>query len=320
MFGFISVGELAAPVLGGVLYEKAGYTGVFVLGCGLLAIDFLMRLLLIEKRTAASYKGDNQAEAGPGPEVADEGSEEDSNASEEDPLIRKKEEQAYKVPPNHPKWIRSFPVIYCLKNPGLLSAFLLTGVQATLLSTFDATIPTVAQQLYNFESLNAGLLFIALSVPYLVLGPIAGWTVDRYGTKPAALIGYLYLFPTLILLRLVRPGGTSEVVKYCALLALCGLGLGVIGASPVVEASNVVQRYHKANPTFFGHQGPYAQLYGLNSMIFSAGLTVGPLASGALKDKIGYGNMNLVLAGVCLIVAILSYIFVGGKPRFLKKS
>ena len=27
MFGFISIGELAAPVLGGVIYKSAGYAG-----------------------------------------------------------------------------------------------------------------------------------------------------------------------------------------------------------------------------------------------------------------------------------------------------
>ncbi|KAI1331548.1 hypothetical protein F5Y16DRAFT_360221 [Xylariaceae sp. FL0255] len=63
IFSFISIGELTSPVAGGVLHEKTGYVGVFGLGSGILALDFLMRLLMVGKRTAAKYydePGNNQ--------------------------------------------------------------------------------------------------------------------------------------------------------------------------------------------------------------------------------------------------------------------
>lgn len=278
-----------------------------------------MRLLIIEKKTATKY----DAEEGEGSNGNDSRSEQDAEdgheETEEDPLIRKEESQEYKIPPDQPRPIRSLPILYCLKDPRLLTALLLAFVQATLLATFDATIPTEAQELFDFDSLSAGLLFIALVLPYLVLGPVAGWTVDRYGPKPAGVIGFGYLVPVLILLRLVRPGGKSQIIVYCALLALCGLGMGVIGSPSIVEASYVIGQYDKSNPDLFRPNGPYAQLYGINSMVFSAGLTVGPLVSGSLKDAIGYGNMNLVVAAVCLLTAVLSFIYVGGKPAMLKK-
>lgn len=277
-----------------------------------------MRLLLIEKKSAAAYEAESEDREQHDTQASDD---EDNDPSEEDALLRKKEnDEQYKVTPNQPRWVRAFPVVYCLKNPRLLTSFLLTMVQATLLGTFDATIPTVALEFYDFDSLKAGFLFIALIVPYLILGPIAGWAVDRYGPKLASVVGYGYLSPVLILLRLARRGGTSQVIQYCVLLTLCGLGLGVIGSPAVVESSFVIQRYHKINPDFFGAQGPYAQLYGLNSMIFSAGLTVGPLVSGFLKDAIGYGNMNLVVAALCFITATMSFVYIGGKPRLLRKE
>ncbi|KAL8782429.1 MAG: hypothetical protein Q9213_005393 [Squamulea squamosa] len=317
IFGFISIGELAAPVLGGVLYKKAGYPGVFGIGFAILAIDFIMRLLLIEKKTAAQWK--NKDIDGSDRQDGEAATGEDGDVDEEQPLLRKQEEDNYKVPEGQSKVIRSYPILYILKDPRLLTALLLALNQATLLATFDATIPTEAKQLFGFDSLKSGLLFIALVLPYLLLGPIAGWLVDKYGPKPAAVLGFGYLVPVLILLRLARPGGTSEIVIYCALLSLCGLGLAIIGSPSIVEASYVVSQYDKANPKFFGEQGPYAQLYGINSMVFSFGLTVGPLISGGLKDQIGYGNMNAVVAMLCLITAILSVVFVGGKPKFLRK-
>ncbi|KAL8721847.1 MAG: hypothetical protein Q9225_001561 [Loekoesia sp. 1 TL-2023] len=317
IFGFISVGELAAPVLGGVVYKKAGYPGVFGIGFAILAIDFIMRLLLIEKKVAAQWQT-NGSEAEDNPEEQDGDTGDDEDVNEEEPLLRKKEEDGYKVPEGQPKAVKAFPILYCLKDPRLLTALLLAFNQATLLATFDATIPTEAEELFRFDSLKAGLLFIALVLPYLLLGPVAGWLVDRFGPKPAAVLGFGYLVPVLILLRLARPGGTSQIVIYCVLLALCGTGLAVIGSPSIVEASYVVDMYNKANPDFFGEQGPYAQLYGINSMVFSLGLTLGPLISGSLKDSVGYGNMNVVVAMLCLITTLLSIIYVGGKPKVLK--
>lgn len=318
IFGFISIGELAAPVLGGVIYNQAGYSGVFGLGFAIIAVDFIMRVLIIEKKTAAQYV-DHELEAN-GHTEEQEGEEDEHEDNEEDPLIRKEVEDNYKVPPGQSKAIRSFPVLYCLKDPRLLVALLLAFVQATLLATFDATIPTKAKELFGFDSLSAGLLFIALVLPYLVLGPIAGWTVDRYGPKPAAVLGFGYLVPVLILLRLVREGDTTQIVIYCVLLSFCGIGLGVIGSPSIVEASYVVDKYTKANPEFFGANGPYAQLYAINSMVFSLGLAIGPLVSGSLKDAIGYGNMNMVVAALCLVTSILSFIYIGGKPNILKRK
>lgn len=305
-------------MLGGVLYKKTGFPGVFGIAFGILAVDFIMRLFLIEKKVAARWERPQEEQG----ERDTAQTEEDGNiedANEEEPLLHKKEEENYKVPEGQNKAVRSFPILFCLKDPRLLTALLMALTQASLLSTFDATIPTEAEQLFNFDSLQSGLLFIALVLPYLLLGPVAGWLVDRYGAKPAAVFGFGYLVPVLILLRLARPGGTPQIVIYCVLLSLNGFGLAVIGSPSIVEASTVVGRYHKANPDFFGEQGPYAQLYGLNSMVFSAGLTLGPVVSGALKDSIGYGNMNAIVAALCLVTASLSFVFVGGKPKILKK-
>ena len=277
-----------------------------------------MRVLIIEKKTAARYVDEEREASNNHASQPEQDGEDGHEETEEDPLIQKEESQEYKIPPNQPRAIRSSPILYCLKDPRLLTAFLLAFVQATLLATFDATIPTEAQELFSFDSLKAGLLFVPLVLPYLVLGPLAGWTVDRYGPKPAAVIGLGYLVPVLILLRLVRSGGKSQIIVYCALLALCGLGMGVIGSPSLVEASYVVGMYDKSNPDFFGANGPYAQLYGITNMVFCSGLTVGPLIAGLLKDAIGYGNMNLVLACLCSLTAILSLIYVGGKPAILK--
>jgi MFS family permease len=244
-------------------------------------------------------------------------------ASERSPLLggasnsasREEDLTSYIIPPHQNAIIRQAPILACLRNASLLTAFLVGFMQASLLGAFDATIPTIAVDYYNFSSLRAGLLFLALGIPTLILGPPAGWAVDRFGTKPAAAIGFAYITPVLACLRFVQPGGPVEIRLYAILLALCGIGLAAIDAPSIVEAGLVVEKYHKANPDFFGINGPYAQLYGINSMVFSAGFTLGPLIAGSLKESIGYGNMNAVLAGATGLTAVLSLLFIGGKPK-----
>lgn len=305
------------------MYEKAGENAVFGLGAGILFIDFVMRILVIEKKVAARYDPSLAQGATDARHQATENESAEANdedASEEDSLLPKRDQEDFRIPKGQNRFIRSFPIMYCLSDPRLLTALLLAFVQATLLAVFDSTIPTEAETLFKFDSLHSGLLFIALDIPYLLLGPLAGWAVDKYGTKPAAVIGFGYLVPILILLRLPHEGGKSQIILYSALLSLCGIGMGIIGSPSIVEASNIVQKYDKANPKFFGENGPYGQLYAFNSLIFSAGLTCGPIISGTLRDTIGYGNMNLVVAVISGITSLLAFVFVGGTPKFLSRK
>ncbi|KAF2148916.1 MFS general substrate transporter [Myriangium duriaei CBS 260.36] len=322
IFSFISVGNLMAPLLGGVLYSKTGFAGVFGLAFAVLAIDFVMRALVIEKKVAQRYRNNESNIDTEVPNDNRDGGEseqaENGNA-EEEPLLGKRQTEDYRLPDDLPAIAHKIKILPCLKDARLLTAFLVAFIQAVLLGNFDATVPTTGQDLFDFDSLKAGLLFAPLGAFDLVVGPLAGWFIDRYGTKPAAVAGYGFLVPVLVLLRLPHAGGKDQIILFGGLLALCGIGLAIIGAPSIVEAGDVVQKYYEANRDFFGEQGPYAQLYGLNSMVFSAGLAVGPELAGELRQVIGYGNMNIVLAAISFATAVLCYIFLGGKPKWLSQ-
>ncbi|PVH90848.1 MFS general substrate transporter [Periconia macrospinosa] len=190
-----------------------------------------------------------------------------------------------------------------------------------LLGAFDATIPLVGSSRYGFNSLKAGLLFIPLGGADFILGPIFGWCVDRWGTRPISTIGFAWLVPALVLLRLPFEHAISdhlsmghEIALYASLLAVNGIGLAVINSASIVEAGNIMEKYWKANTDLF-NQAPYAQLYGINFCIWSGGLTVGPLVAGPLRGSIGYGNMNAVLGGLCGVTAALATLFIGRERK-----
>ncbi|EUC27493.1 hypothetical protein COCCADRAFT_111551 [Bipolaris zeicola 26-R-13] len=316
LFSFISVAGLFSPIAGGVLYAKTGYTGVFGIGLGLIGVDFILRVLMVETKVAAKYSSP-KSETVHDPDSTQEN-------TEETPLLpnRTVTDDCYRLSKPTNRFTRNFPIVMLLRNPALLASIWIAFMQALLLGSFDATIPLVASEQFGFNSLKAGLLFLPLGGADFLLGPVFGWCVDRYGTKPMAFLGFTWLIPTLILLRLPTESNLVEeldkphlIALYAGLLAANGLALSSINSPSIVEAGNVVEKYYKANEDLF-EQAPYAQLYGINSMVWSGGLTVGPLIAGLLREKIGYGNMNAVLAGLCAFTAIISAFFIGGREEY----
>ena len=328
MFSFISAGSIWAPFLGGVLYKKVGYGGVMGVAFAVLAVDFLMRVIMIEKKVARRYGLDDSKDASDDHEQQEDHQDqqdenEDSGENDErQPLLATFEEtgEDYKLSEDQPWIVRQIPILPCLANPALLTALLQALVQAAVTGSFDATVPTVSRELFDFDSLKAGVLFLPIGLVDLIFSPLAGWTVDRYGTKPASVICNAFLVPILVLLRLPQAGGIDQIILYVILLALAGIGLSGTGAPSIVEAGTVVQKYHENNKKLFGETGPYAQLYGLNSCLYNAGLTLGPELAGELKERIGYGNMNIVLAAICAVTAVLSFLYVGGRPKILGRK
>ncbi len=51
----MSLGLLIAPVIGGAVYEAAGYYAVYYIAFGIVAVDILLRLVMIEKKVAQQW-------------------------------------------------------------------------------------------------------------------------------------------------------------------------------------------------------------------------------------------------------------------------
>ena len=278
-----------------------------------------MRIFVIEKKVARHYERES-------PDHENSSSDNHQNDLEAEngetqPLLGNVDNESdFKLSEDQPKLFQVIPILPCLTNSSLVLAIGLALVQAILIGSLDGTIATQSKELFDFDSLKAGLLFLPLGFCDLIFGPIAGWAVDRYGTKIVATITFVLSIPVFVLLRLPHPGGTPQVALYGTLLGLTGISLSGTGAPSIVEAGAIVDKYHKANPKFFGEDGPYAMLYGLNSMMFNLGLTIGPEIAGHLREEIGYGNMNIVMAAICAVTAVLCFVYLGGKPKMLRKK
>ena len=105
----------------------------------------------------------------------------------------------------------------------MTAAWISFVVSTILAGPFDAVLPLHLKQIFNFNALTSGAMFAAVSLPEMTLGPVAGWVVDRYGTKRAALIGYASLCPALFLLILpTGPATPTQIISLVAILSFNG--------------------------------------------------------------------------------------------------
>lgn len=90
--------------------------------------------------------------------------------------------------------------MYMFRHRRFVSGVLGYFVFAILISSFDTTLPLHVRDAFNWDSMPAGLMFVALQGPGIALSPLCGWLKDRVGTRIPTTIGFLGLAPLMWLL------------------------------------------------------------------------------------------------------------------------
>lgn len=151
----MSIGLILGPVLGGIIYDRRGYYAAFGLAFAFIGVDFLLRVILVEKKIAVRYlprvlhpDGENPtsvklqpSSSQPQQTVSNESLQETHSRRPCVPNIRES-----RIP----------TVIRILKFPRLLVALFISFVQALILSAFDATLPLYLNALFGYSALQAG--------------------------------------------------------------------------------------------------------------------------------------------------------------------
>lgn len=293
---FMGSAMALAPVLGGVLYDVGGYYAPFYLCFALLLLDIFLRLMIIEKKTAKLLLQQEYS------------TERDREKTPATPLVSA---ATIRVRYNLP------PVIRLLKVPRILAGCWIGFCASLILSSFDAVLPLHVENLWGFNSLGAGLIFIALVIPSFVVSPIGGWIIDTRGTKGITLLGVLLEVPFLVVLRF--PNSTSprvgQIVLMCVLLVLNGSACALFMPAAMVEIAHIVDIEEQRKPGLFGKQGAYAQAYALFNVAYSLGCLVGPLVAGSIRDSAGWATMCWSLALFVVICIPVVLLIVGGSVR-----
>ncbi|KAG2003913.1 hypothetical protein GB937_009276 [Aspergillus fischeri] len=305
-FGYVgmgmNLGGIAGPLLGGALYEHAGYYTVFGLGFALLGLDMLFRVILIETKPATnglesrgeSLEGAFPAHPAPD-EEADPGSLPAEKASASQTLASDSE-----------------VVSALLSCPRLWVVLWSYMVTAMIMTAFDSVLALFVRERFGWNQSAQGLVFLALFIPQL-LNPAVGMICDRYSRAGRYMVSGAFAIGclTLTLLRLVVGDSVGSKVLLCTLLAVIGLCVTFSMTPLFVEISAMVGDMEKNAPGRLNQEAASALGYGLMNSSWSAGALVGPFLAGFIKDAAGWNTMAWVLGLVVGVPAVLVLLFMG---------
>lgn len=304
----MSIAILIAPLLGGIVYAKSGYYAVYYMGITLIAVDILLRLLLIEKKQASKW------------DTAEEPSHEANQISsvrQAPPTVAIEHVRAIArdTPPSSQTLDKRFhlpPVLSLLASGRLLSAAWCVFAQSVILTSWDAVIPLRVADVFGWTSLGAGLIFLPLTIPSFV-APAIGVCSDKRGPRFPIFLGFVIGTPALVLLRLVSHSDVRQIVLLCVLLTVLGVAYTLVITPLLAEFTYAVDAEEKKRGEgCFGDIGAYAQAYGLFMTAFAGGMLVGPLWGGLIELSAGWGTMSWTLGLLSAVSAVPAGLITGG--------
>lgn len=317
-----SLGVFLGPFLGGVLYEKAGYYAVFYVCIGILVLDLILRLFMLERNQLSKFRHERAVELN----NADQSTLSASSILYMDRYLaadvftneyhiakqRELQELYGKYVTLFGKRFRIPDLIALMAYPRVVNgAFLGMGL-AWIASALDATLPLHMKSIFGFNSLQSSLVFLALAVP-TVVEPLFGLLSDRFGPKYVISGCYLLLGPVLICLRIPVDRELHDKLTFVALVALVGL-FAIGAASPsLAEMTLALTEIEGRHPGIYGKGKGFGKAYGLFNVGYAVGAIIGPVQAGGVLSSKGWGTASLSLGIVCFIVAIVSFFFAGGK-------
>ncbi|MCJ1277041.1 hypothetical protein MMC21_004850 [Puttea exsequens] len=319
----LSSGQLLGPVIGGVLYEYEGYFQVFLPAFGLLIVEIVLRLLVVEKRRASMTSLGGEA---PSTETSEPEYQRDACAQEAGGPDKSMVEPAEPLGVEAQLLLSKAPIarptnafLILLACPRFLVAITGLFIMNSIACGFDGVLAPYIHDAFDLKSTHAAALFLAMALPNMFVAPVIGALTDRYGTKLPIAAGCTLAAPTLFLLRFIVPGTSLPFVKLMVVLVFVGMSLACIMPPLGVEASKVVDAIERDQAGVFGPNGPYSQAYGLAYFAVAAGGLVGPLYAGYLRAWLGWEAMSLSMAILSSILFGLVVLFIGEQSGLVQK-
>ncbi|KAF5102723.1 hypothetical protein D0Z00_000215 [Geotrichum galactomycetum] len=324
----MSLGIFLGPFIGGIAYEQSGYYSVFYICFAILALDVALRLFMLERSELFSLRHKRALElsqredlATLSPELGEYVARYVSFRDDTEEYKQRARELQNEFGPKVTVFGRRYnlPVFLALLYNRRVACAVFLGVSmAWVMAAVDTTMTLHLSEIFGFNSLQSGLVFLALAGPTL-FEPLAGKLSDRYGSKYCITFGYVLLAPFFILLRIPDEKTAGNIALFVVLIVLCGTMLMIVTAPSLAEITKGITDLESEHPGIYGKSKGFGQGYGLFNVGFSIGSLIGPFQAGGTKDNSGWGMMTLSIGIICFLVGGISLLFAGEGFRLLKK-
>ncbi|KAF3761347.1 MFS general substrate transporter [Cryphonectria parasitica EP155] len=332
--GIVGAGMTAAvivgPLLGGAIYRFAGYQAVFYVSFALLIVDLVLRFMMIENPPAIEGNASNntnssrdelvtspmgQGNGGYGTIQSDASHRHSGHLNGEFPVNDQSSPQHQLVKPasfegRDTRWYIPSGV-YLLGSPRVVTCLFLAVLNAAMLTCFDSTLPIFTRDLFGWDALFQGLIFLTIAIPSL-FAPVTGHLTDKVGVRLPILTGFILATAAFILLSFID--GHADTLHQGLLvgfLVLVGIGLTLIHPATMAEINHAVREEAEAHPERFG-KGATGQANALRNCAFSAGITFGPLVAGFVKESFGWATMTRAFAVAGAVACVSTVLWAGG--------
>ncbi|KAJ3382496.1 hypothetical protein HDU84_004246 [Entophlyctis sp. JEL0112] len=289
IFSGLALGQLVGPPVGGALFDAGKYYP-FVFTALLVAVDFIGRLLIIDKPKHA-----------PAESVPVHQADLDSTAIE---LIVATDRSPTESVPKSTVVVEQNPSEFSIRSLFKMRELLvlcgLCLILAVVLTQLEPTVPLYINALYGYNSAQIGALFLAFVLPNITGGMLGGWMFDKYGMRLVSIIGLPASFISLILLGLPQPVHIAWTI-FAVILFGFSNGFAFAPVPPGIAAS-VPKTY-------------YTMGYVLMNLVYSMGISVGPVVGSLIYSSGGWMWQQFAFA----FVSILSFPLILYMPKNLKQ-
>lgn len=316
---FVMAGTVAGPMLGGVLLEWTGYIVAWFVPMGMLCIDIICRLLIIDPRQPPSQKAEE-------PREPHEGTQEDATCrpkhTESSPLLSTQNKDGQAEEHLRMKFYSTM-----LRDPRILAALVTSVLSSALVAGFHATWTVHLRRIFDWGPAQVGGVIFIYQIPLIFVNPLAGYLRDRVGIRYPAAVGLALLAPLVWCLGI--PGSDLQWISpdldEKSMFVYTAVAIGVVqplfqdagllntlGESSYdddvsfqgltkFEKKEVLRSIESSQPDIFGVYGGRSRVLAMNEISFNLGLLLGPLATSSLSESVGYYYANLVLGKLSCI-------------------
>ncbi|KAJ2956909.1 hypothetical protein NQZ79_g7303 [Umbelopsis isabellina] len=283
------------------LYHQLGYNAPFIFCIIMAAIDGIMRLLIVERRSNPK-------------EWFEELDKRDGLSKAEQPVSESVgpavlADDAYVSPLKANK----VSVFKLLSHRRMWGSLIVTLVSGTYVGALETTLTLRLAAEWDYNPSQIGLISLAQAVPGFAAGPLTGYMADKYGAKIVVLV--CTSITTVLCAMLGVPNHSTGVAPLIVILVLEGFFCAGVQSPILSEIAAVVTLENKED----GDSDGFAKSYAVFNIAAAGGMLVGPLLGGFVYSALGYFWLNIILTCALALCLPIIYIWIGAKGGLIQR-